>query len=154
MQQAQVVAYLPQYDRHVLVFDELLSDTEQSRRERVHRVEMADLAGRRFDASEPANLGGRPFTLGALAQRFTLAPLRSHTAECLACTPRGDRSQMAAFCYAEYRVTGDSEQKNDPRCGHLARSAFLEVVGTTFRERGPKTLICFERAGPITSYAS
>ena len=147
-----MVAYLPQYDRHVLVFDELLSDTEQSRRERVHRVEMADLAGRRFDASEPANLGGRPFTLDADEPRFTLAPLGSHTAECLACTQRGDRSQMAAFCYAKYRVTGDSEQKNDPRCGHLARRAFLEVVGTAFRELDPKTLICSEKAVPITSY--
>ena len=55
------------------------------------------------------------FGNSVLEPRSVLAPLGTHTAECLACCSRFVRNDMAKFCYEYYRVTGDSSEKHNPR---------------------------------------
>eukprot|EP01043_Picozoa_sp_COSAG02_P092256 COSAG02_NODE_28885_length_580_cov_0.956341_1_plen_187_part_10 len=44
-----------------------------------------------------------------------IAPVGTHLLQCLTCLEPTAPSQFAEFCYRDYRVTGDSERKRDPR---------------------------------------
>ena len=47
-----------------------------------------------------------------------LAMPGTHLHECMTCCESIEGSAFTEFCYAHYKITGDSEQKRDPRHMH------------------------------------
>ena len=110
---ATVAAFLPQagagnssVGRHLLIREANDTSTAASRMEGAKKVEMADLRCRTI-----VHDGGA----GSVEPRAVLAPVGTHTTECLACTSRFQRSAFPEYCFGFYMVTGDSTTKRDPR---------------------------------------
>lgn len=58
-----------------------------------------------------------------------IAPVGTHLLQCLTCLEPTEPADFAEFCYREYRVTGDSERKRDPRhCLAVCNSCFRRYV--------------------------
>ena len=107
----KVLAWLPQLGQHLLQ-PEGGSNTS---------VELADLTTRRFTTTACKQ---------RLEPRQMLAPLGTHTRECLACTERNDVGEMATFCFEHYRVTGDSSEKRGARhAAELCKTCFAGYCG-------------------------
>ena len=115
IRQAQVVAYVPEDERHVLLY----ADRSDKTKER--EVALLDL--------KTEEIVHEAFGNCMLEPRSVLAPLGTHTAEYSACCSRFVRHDMAKFCYEYYRVTGDSSEKRDPRHpATLCRACFAGYV--------------------------
>ena len=116
MQQALVASLLPaatvaggtEAPRHILVREEFDAGSAAMRIDGAKRCEMADLRCRAV-----VHEGGAAGL--AVEPRSIVAPLGSHTTECLACCARFPRNSMAEYCWGFYQVTGDGTTKKDPR---------------------------------------
>ena len=93
-QRAKVVAFLPEMSQHLLQL------------EAGSGVELADLSTRRFTMSAREQ---------RVEQRGAIAVLGTNMRECEACTEHCDSGSMARFCFAHYKVTGDSVEKRGAR---------------------------------------
>ena len=93
MRQAKVVAWMPEEKRHVLVAPEVDSGTHEK------TVMLVDLRSSRSVSGARAHLAAHEGYSCEVEPRSVLAPLGTHTVECLACCSRLIRGEMAEFCY-------------------------------------------------------
>lgn len=118
VQYCHIAAYLPHDGCHVAVLDRL-DDRTQRRMAQLMDLQAMPVVHEGYGDAQ-------------VEPRSVLAPLGTHTAECLSCCERFRQDEMAEFCFQHYRVTGDSEEKRNPR--HRAMLCLPCFAGYVRRE--------------------